>query len=125
MNYTEGSVCTHTAAAAIKRGQFVKFNAGNVTPCSVAGEQAFGVANNDAASGQPCEVVLVGVALVRTAAALSVGAAVTTDANGNAVAASTSGHKINGVMQQSGIVVDGTSYHLARCLLRDGLTAVA
>lgn len=85
---------THTADAALNGNTFVKLvTATGAQPHIVnsgAGEAACGVIRDTSASGDRCDVVLIGTAWVTTSANIAAGQAVASDAAGLAnVAAST------------------------------------
>ncbi|MDQ7799558.1 MAG: DUF2190 family protein [Candidatus Edwardsbacteria bacterium] len=73
------------AAAALTKGYFIGFD-GNV--CG-AGAKALGVCNADSDSGEMAPVLAKGIALVVSAAAIAVGAALVSDASGQATTATT------------------------------------
>lgn len=79
---THGVTTTVIATAAITRKRFVT-HAGAHTNIT----KSLGVSIHDIASTEPCAVVVDGTAAVIAGAALAVGAAVTSDATGKAVAA--------------------------------------
>lgn len=51
---------TYTAAAAIAKGNPVKFSSGKVTPCTAANDQAIGIALDSAAQGDIVPVAILG-----------------------------------------------------------------
>jgi len=67
----------------IPKGRFVGFD-GRL--CG-ANAKALGVSEVDVNQGQPCPVIVYGIAIVETGGAVSVGDAVTSDNNGRAVVA--------------------------------------
>lgn len=74
------------AAANLTGKRFVKqtSTARNVTPCTVAGEQAFGVVDSDFSAGNHCSVTTLGEAVVTSSEAIDVGQTVSASANGRA-----------------------------------------
>jgi hypothetical protein len=103
---------------AVTDGETVKQAASATTAAEpLAGVSIFSVSSAEIAHGKGCSVVMTGRAVVTAAAALAVGARVTSDANGKAVAANT-GDWLGGIVDEpaSGadtdcsivIVCDGT-----------------
>lgn len=72
---------TYVAAAAILKGQPVKFSDGKATPCTAATDAAFGIALDDASAGSLAPVAILGAYAgtveMRATAAVSQGDAVT------------------------------------------------
>lgn len=97
------------ASAAITKKRFVKLDTSasdgeTVKQCDTLGESAFGVAlfsvsANEILKGKGCSVMVEGRAIVEAAAALAVGAKVTTDATGKAAAAA-SGNQVVGIVDE-------------------------
>ena len=97
------------ASAAITKKRFVKMDTAaadgeTVKQCDTLGEKAYGVALFSVSSaeilkGKGCSIMTEGRAIVEAAAALAVGAVVTTDATGKAAAAA-SGNWILGVVDE-------------------------
>jgi hypothetical protein len=88
----------YDAGAAITKKRFVKLTgAQQVSQCSVAGENAIGVAmfsvsTAEIAKGKGASVLEAGRAIVEAGAAVAVGAKVTTDNQGRAVTAVATNH---------------------------------
>lgn len=84
-------IVTFTAAAAVVKGDILKFNAGKVTPCTAAADAAIGVATDGAEAGGIVPVAVLGAVsgtvLVKAAGAIAQGAQIA--ANGTATAAAT------------------------------------
>jgi hypothetical protein len=72
-----------TAASNIPKARFIGFGGG----LCAANTKALGVSEADTNQGQQLPVIVYGIALVESGGAISVGDAVTSDANGKAVAA--------------------------------------
>lgn len=53
-------IVTYLAGGTISKGQAVKLSSGAVVVCSAATDRAIGLAQCDAASGEPCEVAYIG-----------------------------------------------------------------
>lgn len=84
-------IVTFTAAAAIVKGDILKFSSGKVTPTTAATDLAIGVAVDGAASGEIVPVAIlgnkIGTVLVKAGGAVSQGAQIAAD--GTATAAAT------------------------------------
>lgn len=79
-----------TASETISKGQFVKYASGGWDACDSAGEQAHGVAFNDAGADEGLTVQVGKLVQYKVGASpISDGADVTTDANGLGVTATT------------------------------------
>lgn len=85
------------AAVDLPKQHFVSFD-GNI---SKAGEKAYGICDVETEAGQYAPVVLTGILLVEAGGSITVGAEVTSDENGRAIAA-TSEQKINGYAMDEG-----------------------
>lgn len=74
---------TFTAAAAILKGQPLKFSGSAVTPCTAATDAAIGIALDDAAAADIVPVAILGAftgtALLRAGGAIAAGAQVAAD----------------------------------------------
>ena len=96
------------AGAALSQYQFVKFGAAEdtVIPCSANDELMMGVAQGAAASGEICEVAIIGGgSQIKLAATLARGAEVATNASGLGKAAAAAGY-VAGVVMASGVAGD-------------------
>jgi len=94
------------AAAAVTKKRFVKLTGTNdaVTPCTVAGEAAYGVALFSVSAAEivknkEVSVQVEGRAVVEASAALAVGVPITTDTSGRAAAAAT-GNWVLGIVDE-------------------------
>jgi hypothetical protein len=87
--------------------QIVKRTAGKAALCAVAGEAAFGVLQDDpAASGRACVVRVAGISKVVYGGTVSIDDALTTDANGKAVAIGAGGGRYLGRANVAGVLDD-------------------
>lgn len=109
------------AAAAIRKGQICKLSSSQATPCTVAGEAFTGVAIADAVAGGPVTLVVNGEVDVETADTSPIMTEVMTDANGRAVA-KTSTNVIVGLLLEPGLAVSGSVGAPARLLVRSKLS---
>lgn len=109
------------AAAAIRRGQICKLSSGQATPCTVAGEAFTGVADRDAAAGDPLYLCVDGECDVEVADTSAIMTEVMTDANGRAIA-KTSTNVIVGLILESGLAISGGAGAYSRCLVRGKLS---
>jgi Uncharacterized conserved protein (DUF2190) len=95
----------YDAGSAITKKRFVKFSADQtVVQCTVLGETACGVALFDVAAaeitkGKGASVLTEGRAIVEAAAAIAIGAKVTTNASGQAITAAT-GNNVLGICDE-------------------------
>jgi hypothetical protein len=110
-----------TAGAPIEKGRFVKLSGGNVIHCAATTDVPLGVADDDAASGDPVTIILEGLCDVAVASALTVGTAVKSDASGLAIAHSSTDPK-SGLALETGVAAGtdlngNTAYSFARILL--------
>jgi hypothetical protein len=124
--YASATRVSYKAAAAIRKGQIVKASGALVTPCTVSGEAYLGVAEHgitaeDIAAGKQVSVIVAGIVDVESAAATAIMTELQTDANGRAIA-KTSTNAIVGLGLETGIVVSGSSAGLVRCLVRGKLS---
>lgn len=89
---------TQVAAANLTGGRFgVIGTAGTIAAVSAAGGRADGVIVDDVASGEAVTFGTSGVEMVVAGAAIANRGPVTSDTQGRAIAASTTGHSINGI----------------------------
>lgn len=81
---------TYTAAAAIAKGNPVKFSTGKVTPCTAANDQAIGIALDSAAQGDIVPVAILGcftgTVQLKAGGAISAGAQITAAATATSAA---------------------------------------
>lgn len=81
---------TYTAAAAIAKGDIVKFSSGKVTPCTGATDLAIGVALDSATQGDIVPVAILGnftgTVQIKAGGAISAGAQVTAAATATSAA---------------------------------------
>jgi len=83
---SEGEVLSFEAAGAITKGKTVYLSADmKVSQCSAATQYALGVALKTVALGEFCPVCVKGVVKVTAGGAITRGAKVQTDANGNVI----------------------------------------
>lgn len=112
-----------TAGAAIAPFRIVKFSAAEtVIQAAAVADFLVGVSNEvGAASGERQDVVLTGVAYVEASAAVALGAVLTTDASGRAVAAAPAAGTNNRII---GIAMDAAAAtgDIFRVLLQQGTT---
>lgn len=104
-------------ASAIRKGQICKIVGGLAVPCSVLGEAYFGVAESDYLAGELGSFCVMGETEVETAAVLSVGAVVRTDADGRAVATAASSQSV-GLLLEPGLAVVSGAAAYARVIVR-------
>lgn len=109
------------AAAAIRKGQICKLSAGQATPCSVLGEAFAGIAENDAAAGEGVTLCINGECDVEVADTSALMTEVMTDANGRAIA-KTSTNVIVGLILEPGLAVNSGVATYSRCLVRGKLS---
>lgn len=77
--------------------KFMKVNSSGQAVNSGAGEAAVGVLQDDPrAAGRPAVIAISGVVKVRAGGTIAAGAAVASDADGDAIAATTAGHIVLG-----------------------------
>jgi hypothetical protein len=94
-----GDIVTFTAGATITKGQLVKVSgAMTVSPAAAATDAVIGVAvTNSTSTGKVSVIVGCPIVYVTAGGAISAGAAVGSDANGNAIAVSTAGNRALGI----------------------------
>ncbi len=115
----EGLQKTLIAGGTVTKNRIVKFDSSDVTAvqASAATDLLIGVSDNlGAASGQPFDVILSGVALVEYGGNVTRGQALTADSNGKAIAAApaaTASARTIGVAMESGVSGDIGSVLLA------------
>lgn len=108
---TEGLAKTLVAGAAIAARRIVKFGASDTAVLQAAAATDFiiGVSDLGAASGEYCDVIVDGIALVEYGGNVTRGALLTADSNGKAVTAApaaTATNRIIGVAMKSGVAGD-------------------
>lgn len=75
------------AGGDIEAGRLVTFSGGDIVQASSSSDNLVGVAMNNAADDEYCDVAITGVVGVTAGASVSAGAYVTTDSNGKAITA--------------------------------------
>ncbi len=94
---------------------FVKKDSnGNAVLCSVLGEASEGVLYNAPGNGEACTIAQYGTKKVVAGGTVAVGAWVTTDAAGKAVATTTAGHVVRGRALESAVA--GDVFEIELCL---------
>ena len=104
MATNQSAVCvSHVAGADLSADQYkiVELGASGVTVCNTAGEQGYGVLQNNPTSGSAAEVAIGGIAKVKLGATLAAGAKFTTSNAGLAVAP-TAGQFVLGQIVEGG-----------------------
>lgn len=108
------------AGAAIPARTIVKFGADSrtVLPAAAATDNIIGVSTDvDAAIGDPCDVLLDDIGLVKAGGAITRGGLVTSDVNGNAVAAAPAvgvNNRTLGVAMEDAVLNDVFNVYLAQ-----------
>lgn len=114
----EGLAKTLIAGAAVAARRIVKFGTSDtaVVQSAAAGDANIGVADLGAASGEYCDVIIDGIALVEYGGNVTRGALLMSDANGRAItAAGAAGTNVRtiGVAMVSGVSGDIGSVRIA------------
>lgn len=115
----EGLQKTLIAGAAVAKNRIVKFGSSDtaVIQAAAATDSLIGVSDNlGAASGEPLDVIIDGIALVEYGGNVTRGALLTADADGKAVAAApaaTASARIIGIAMMSGVSGDIGSVRIA------------
>lgn len=91
-NLEAGSIASYRATSAISVNRLVKYDTSNenqIVACSAITDVAIGVALNECAAGDMCDVQVAGVARIRAGGAITIGAPVACQgsAGGSAVVA--------------------------------------
>ncbi len=114
----EGLAKTLIAGAAVAARRIVKFGSADtaVVQAAAATDLSIGVADLGAASGEYCDVIIDGIALVEYGGNVTRGQLLTADADGKAIAAAPAGGanaRVIGVAMLSGVSGDIGSVRLA------------
>lgn len=119
----EGLQKTLIAGAAVAKNRIVKFGTSDTAAIQAAAatDASIGVSDNlGAASGEPFDVIIDGIALVEYGGNVTRGAVLTSDADGKAVTAAPTGgaeHRIIGIAMVSGVSGDIGSVRISPCTM--------
>ncbi|MBT9137669.1 MAG: hypothetical protein DDT31_00207 [Syntrophomonadaceae bacterium] len=106
---TEILVKSFVAEGAILRNRFIKpgTGAGSILTAAAATDLIIGVSSNivDAATGDMCDGILLGIANLKLGGTVAYGARLTSDATGRGVAA-TGTNSVGGIAMAAGVVND-------------------
>lgn len=124
----EGLAKTLIAGAAVAARRIVKFGSGDtaVVQSSAAADLHIGVSDLGADSGDYCDVIIDGIALVEYGGNVTRGQLLTADADGKAVAAApaaTASARVIGVAMVSGVSGDIGSVRIAPSTVTNGANA--
>lgn len=113
---------TYKASGAITKGRLLQYTASNeVAHAAGVTSLVAGVAMHDAASGENVSVAKMGLVTVKIGGTVAVGAALTSNASGLAVAAAPSAgvnNQIAGFAEEAGVANDEINMWIARSVMQ-------